>query len=254
MTAATAVFIALFVWWFATGALLWLVSSTKERSAFILSAATLVLVCAGAGLAQSAQEMTLSAVYISFLCGIVIWGWNELVFLSGWVTGPEREPLPEGVSAWERFSRATATVIYHELVLLLTLLIMAALTWDAPNQIGLWTCLVLWIMRLSSKFNIFLGVKNVAEEFLPPHLVHLKSYFRKRPMNWLFPISVVLGGGVAGALGREAFVSTSPAEIAGFTLLTTLLVLALVEHLFLVLPLNETALWRWAKNTQRSHF
>ena len=254
MTVVAAVFAALFVWWFATGALLWLVSATRERSALILSAATLVLVCAGAGLAQSASQTTLSAVYVSFLCGIVIWGWNELAFLSGWITGPERNPLPEGVGSWERFSRATGTVIYHELVLLLTLGVMAALTWNAPNQIGLWTCLILWVMRLSSKFNIFLGVKNVAEEFLPPHLIYLKSYFRKRPMNWLFPISVIAGGGVVGALGREALLASSDAEAAGYTLLTTLLVLALIEHLFLVLPMNETALWRWAMKTQRNHF
>ena len=40
---------------------------------------------------------------------------------------------------------------------------MVALTWGGANQVGTWTFLVLWVMRLSAKLNVFLGVPNLTE-------------------------------------------------------------------------------------------
>ena len=67
---------------------------------------------------------------------------------------------------------------------------LVLLTWGAPNQIGVWTFVILWLMRLSAKLNVYLGVPNLTEEFLPDDLAYLKSYFANAPMNLLFPISV----------------------------------------------------------------
>jgi hypothetical protein len=39
---------------------------------------------------------------------------------------------------------------------------------------------------------------------------------------------------------------TTPAQMVGAVLVGTMLALAIVEHLMLVLPLDTTALWRWA--------
>ena len=36
-----------------------------------------------------------------------------------------------------------------------------------PNQVATWTFALLWVMRLSAKFNLFLGVRNRGEEFGP---------------------------------------------------------------------------------------
>ena len=47
-------------------------------------------------------------------------------------------------------------------------------------------------MRESAKLNLFLGVRNLSEEFLPAHLAYLQSYFRRRSMNMLFPFSVTV--------------------------------------------------------------
>jgi putative photosynthetic complex assembly protein 2 len=120
------------------------------------------------------------------------------------------------------------------------------------NRVGVWTYCVLWAMRQSAKINVFLGVRNLGESFLPDHLAYLKTYFQRKPMNVLFPLSVtvattaavavwwrLLDGGVAGGF-----------ETAALALTGTLLALGALEHWLLVLPLPTEALWRWGL---RSH-
>ena len=45
--------------------------------------------------------------------------------------------------------------------------------------------------------------------------------------------------------------SNAAAQTVGLTLVGTLLTMAIVEHLMLVLPLDTTALWRWALRTDK---
>jgi hypothetical protein len=102
-------------------------------------------------------------------------------------------------------------------------------------------------MRTSAKLNLFLGVRNLSEEFLPAHLAYLQSYFRRRPINLLFPVSVtvptlILIGMVMAALEP----GTAEAARVGLLLVTAMLGLAIIEHWMLVLPLPTSALWRWA--------
>jgi putative photosynthetic complex assembly protein 2 len=121
-----------------------------------------------------------------------------------------------------------------------------ALTWGAPNQIGVWTFLAFWAMRQSAKLNVYLGVRNLSETFLPDHLRYLESYFARRPMNWLFPFSVVAGATACVLLALAALEpGASRHEAVGFTLLATLVALGLLEHVFMVLPFSADALWRW---------
>ena len=118
---------------------------------------------------------------------------------------------------------------------------------DAPNQVGTWTFFVLWIMRWSAKLNLFLGAPNLHSEFLPEHLRFLESYMSKKPINILFPVSVTCATIVvlllvvaAAAPGATVF------ETTGLVLVATLLGLAILEHWFLVVPLPDASLWRWA--------
>jgi hypothetical protein len=129
---------------------------------------------------------------------------------------------------------------------------MVAATWGAPNQVGVWTFVILWVMRLSSKLNVFLGVPNLTEEFLPDHLAYMKGFFRKRPMNGLFPVSVTASTVPAALLAQAAASAPTPFEAASYTLLAALLALAIVEHWFLVLPISVVPLWRWGLGS-RAH-
>ena len=102
-------------------------------------------------------------------------------------------------------------------------------------------------MRTSAKLNLFLGVRNLSEEFLPPQLNYLQSFFRRRPMNPLLPLSVL---GASAVLLLMILAAADPAatkaQVVGLTLVGTMLAMAIVEHLLLVLPIPSTALWRWA--------
>jgi len=248
-----AILYALFIWWFSTGLILYL--DGLPRRTFGWSMIVMSVIAAGAlyGLTVVGSDTSLTGAYLSFTCGLLIWAWHELSFLTGYVTGPRRTPCPEAPGFWTRFRYASETVIHHEIAIAATAGLMAALTWGASNQTGLWTFVILWLMRLSAKLNIFLGVANLAEEFLPPHLRYLESYFRRRPLNLLFPVSVTAAT-VATVLILERGLAEGvpPGEAVGAVFLGTMLALAVLEHWFLVLPVQATALWQWALEARRA--
>jgi putative photosynthetic complex assembly protein 2 len=124
---------------------------------------------------------------------------------------------------------------------------IVAITWNEPNQVGTGTYLVLWIMRTSAKLNLFLGVRTLSEEFLPAHLAYLESFFRRRAMNWFFPFAVTGASAYLYRLiSQDMSSGLGASQAVGYALVGTMLALAILEHLLLVLPLDTTALWRWA--------
>lgn len=237
----------LFLWWSSTGLILYLDGLPRSSFRWTMLGATILALAALAGLWATKDEATVAGAYAAFACGLALWGWHETSFLLGFVTGPRRTPCPEGSTGWRRFGHATEAVLHHELAIAATAAAVAALTWGGANQVGTWTFLALWLMRLSAKLNLFLGVPNLAEELLPPHLRYLRSFFDRKPMNPLFPVSVTAATAATLLLAQAASVDEASAfEAAAFTFLAALMALAVLEHWFLVLPLPETALWGWA--------
>lgn len=238
---------ALFVWWFSTGLILLLDGLPRRTYRWSMAGATGLLLAGFYGLWASSAVPTLMGAYAAFTCSLLVWGWHEIAFLMGVVTGPRRSPCPAGAGGWRRFVLATGTVLHHEIAIAATAALIAALTWDGPNQVGTWTFLVLWGMRLSAKLNVFLGVPHLPEEFLPEHLGYLKSYLAKKPMNLLFPVSITVGTVVLVMLVQAAEAPGAMAfEEIAFALLAALTALAILEHWFLVLPIPDAALWGWA--------
>ncbi len=241
------VLIAVVVWWVSTGIILYADRSPRRTYRWSLLGASLLAALAVYGLFATRGETGTAAAYIAFLSGLAIWGWHEMTFLMGLITGPRKTPCPSNCTGWQRLSYATATVIHHQLAIAVTVLGIMVLSWNQPNQIGLWTLLILWGMRLSAKFNIFLGVKNVTEEFLPEHMAYLKSYFTRAPMNPLFPVSVTVATVLTGVWILAALAPGASAfEKTGFMLMAALMALALLEHWMMVLPLPNAELWQWA--------
>ncbi|MCF6446005.1 putative photosynthetic complex assembly protein PuhE [Nereida sp. MMG025] len=241
---------ALFLWWFSTGAILMVVKRADRAGGQAHRCAVLwglpFLVLGAAGFYTSLSDASVAGPYIGFLSALAIWGWIELAFLTGTITGPNTHVLPEkGVAEWERFIRAWGTVAYHEMLLTAVLFILIFTAQGAENQFGLWSYIVLYFARISAKLNLFLGVPKINTEFLPNPLAHLPSHFRHARLNWLFPFSVTaLTFAVACWLERLYAVST-PSQTAGFALLTAITALALLEHWLMVLPLPDEKLWRW---------
>lgn len=237
------VFTAL-LWWFSTGLILYLDGLPRRTFGRSMTGATVLLAAALFGVAQTAGDAGAVATYLAFACGLMVWGWQEMSFLMGFITGPRRRACPPGASESRRFTSAVAAIVYHELAIAAGALLLAWMTEGAPNRFALWAYLLLWGMRLSAKLNLFLGVRNLSEDFLPEHLQYLRSFFRRRPMNLLFPVSVSVGTAVAVLLCLLATgEGVDPAAQAGFAMLATLMVLAVLEHWFMVLPLPVDALW-----------
>lgn len=249
MTAAEhglAVLYALGLWWASTGLILYLDGLPRRTFPLTLAGASAAALAALAVLAAGLADATVSGAYVGFTCAIVVWGWIEVAFLLGYVTGPNRSACPPGAAGWQRLKLAIATILHHEIAILAGAGLIALTSWGAASQVALWTYLLLMAMRLSAKLNVFLGVPNHAEDMLPPHLAYLASHFRRRPINALFPLSVTGATALLVVLVMTASGPALPAEAAAATLLAALVALAIVEHWMLILPLPATSLWRWS--------
>lgn len=235
----------LFLWWFSTGVILYLNGLPRWTFKWTMLGTTGVLALSLVGLYATADDTRITGAYLAFTCALMVWAWQEVAFLLGYVTGSRRTPCPPSVRGWQRFKVAFQAVWHHELALLVLGVAVLTATWGEPNQTGVWTYAVLWIMRQSAKLNVFLGVRNLNESFLPPHLAYLQSFFRRRAMNAFFPLSVALAGWVLVEMAVAAQAADAVARLS-LTLAGTMLALAILEHLLLVLPVRSTALWRWA--------
>jgi putative photosynthetic complex assembly protein 2 len=241
---------AMFAWWFGTGVVLYLNQLPERTHRWSLSAATLIMLAALHGLAQSAQDASSRGALLAFTQALLVWAWMEMSYFTGALTGPDSSPCPADVSGWRRFRLALRTSLYHETAVAAAGLLIIALTVDAPNPVGCWTYTTLWLMRWSAKLNLFLGVANVHDEWFPRRLAYLSTYIRRQPMNLLFPLSVCAGT-VAATWMFGAAETDDSFRMTAHVLVGTLLALGTLEHWFLVLPLRDSLLWQWALKAAR---
>jgi putative photosynthetic complex assembly protein 2 len=240
---------AIFLWWFSTGVILMRVRRADmggpDDHLWSVLLGLPLLLGGGLGLDATSDDASAAGAFLAFLSAISVWGWIELSFLSGVITGPNRRVCPPGLPLGPRFLRAAGTVIYHEILLVVALLVIARITLGTANEFGLWTYAVLFVARISAKLNLFLGVPRIHSEFLPRTIAHLDSHFRRAGMNLLFPVSVTVLTLAAGCWMERAIAAPSEGQFVGHVLLTVLTLLALLEHWFMVLPLPDQKLWRW---------
>jgi putative photosynthetic complex assembly protein 2 len=237
--------LAILAWWLSTAVILVVCALPQRTFRVSFAAASLIAVAAVYGFVRSAWNTDMAGAYVGFASALAIWGWIEMSFLMGFITGPRTAPCPQSATGWIRFRLALQTLLYHELTIAGAAVLLVALSWGAPNQTGTLAFLILMVMRISAKLNIFLGVPNLTDEFLPQRLDYLKSYFRKRQSNAFFPVSVAAAAWTSMVLAQKALAADGAAA-GGYALLFTLTALAILEHVFMVLPLPDAALWRWA--------
>jgi putative photosynthetic complex assembly protein 2 len=242
---------ALFLWWFSTGVILYLDKRPAHTYRRSLLGATVLMALSLVALHTVRDVTSVAGAYVGFTAGVLVWGWMEMSYFMGLVTGPRKTACPEGCSGWRRFWLAIQTSLYHELTIVAAGALMVWITWDSVNQVGTWTFVILWWMRWSAKLNLFFGVPNLNEEWLPEHIRFLTTYLSKRPMNLLFPVSVSVAT-VVMCLLVEAALDLPAASFASVALMltSTLLALAILEHWLLVLPLADAALWNWALDAE----
>lgn len=237
---------ALCLWWFSTGLIFYLDQLPVRTFRWSMAGGTGLLLISLYVIWSSGADTSLWGVYASFTAGVLAWGWQELSLYTGFVTGPRKHRCAAGCSGIRHFGHAIGVNLWHEIAIIVVAAVIAALSWGSDNQWGLWSYLLLWVMHLSARLNVFLGVRNVSEEFVPAHMEVLKSFLTRKPMNLLFPVSVT--GGTIGAvlLFQEALAATDQAEAVGLSLLAALAGLAVIEHWLLMLPLPVEKLFRWS--------
>lgn len=238
---------ALFVWWFSTGVILLAVRRADRAGGhrMLVLAGLPFLVIGVAMVAGSLQTASVAGVYQGFLGALAIWGWIELAFLAGAITGPMRDAALPGQAGQARFMRAFAALAYHELLLVLGLFGLAVASQGAENRMALSTFMILFLARICAKLNLYYGVPRINTEFVPAKLEHLKSYFTRGPITVAFPIAITVLTALLAACAQNLWFAQSDARAVGFALLTALTALALLEHWLMVVPLPDAKLWRW---------
>jgi putative photosynthetic complex assembly protein 2 len=244
---------AVAIWWLSTVVLIYRTGMPRASYPATLGAATIVALAGIWAIVASRSAVTDAAMYAGFAGAIAVWGWHEVTYLFGFVSGPRPAACPPSCTGWRRFAFGLRACAYHEFLVVATAGVLTLLTWGHPNRISLWAFVILWLMRWSAKLNIFLGVRNLHSEYWPEHLAYLKSFTRQRAMNPLFPLSMVgavaglwLLGSLAQASGEESAVRT------GSMLLLSLLALAALEHVFLVLRIPDGVLWSPGLRSRRA--
>ncbi len=238
--------VTVFGWWFSTGLILLLNHLPVNTHRFSMAALTVLGMFTFREIAATSTDTSVSAALLAYVQALIIWGWLEMGYLMGFVTGPSNRSCPAGATGWNRFSLALQTSLYHELLVVLVIFAVIARTAGEPNQVTALCCVSLWLMRWSAKLNLFLGVRNFHEDWLPASQRYLASYMSERRINGLLPFSVVIGCSFSVYFFVAAAEGTTGASTAGNLIVGLLLSLAVMEHLFLVLPLNDSKLWSWA--------
>jgi putative photosynthetic complex assembly protein 2 len=242
---------ALVSWWFGTGIILLLVRLPKAWFALARGGWTLLSIGALFFCVQSMQDNSVANAYLGFISTIVIWGWHELAFLTGWISGPRKTALEDHLPLGGRFKQSVEVIWHHELALVLNFLLLIALQMGNPNHTALCTFALLWLMRLSSKFNLFFGVPQVGEQYLPTQLAYLGSYFRKKPVGVFFYCT--LGVSIVSWLGLiwQAFAG-QVSITSQWVLLASLLGLAILEHVLMMIPYSLERVWNWALKSNKT--
>jgi putative photosynthetic complex assembly protein 2 len=243
------VMFAIVTWWLATVVMLYRSTRAREKCRSTMAWCSLIAVAGLLGVILTSTSQAPAAAYLAFLSGLALWAWHEMSYFLGFITGPRPESCPPGLPMRQRFAFGVKASLYHELAIVATAVPLVLITWDEPNQIASWTFLILWWMRWSAKLNIFLGVRNLHPEFWPEHLQYLSTYVRQANMNRLFPLSMLATAVAVTALILQAQ-TMAPASFGrtGLMLLVTLMVLAAVEHVFLMVKVPDAWLWRFAAN------
>jgi len=234
--------VVIVAWWLGTGLVLYMQQTIVTiRRPLIL---TLILVSAAslAAMLVSAQGSQPWQSYLGFFAAICLWGCIELSYYTGMISGVHKRRCPEKCTTGKRFRLALGASIWHEVSVLFVGGVVLTLLFGADNPVALYSFLVLWIMRWSAKLNLFFGVPNFNTDWFPKRLAYAHSYIRRAPITLFFPLSVVSACLIAAELISRSMTSEYPEAL--ITLLPGILLsLAILEHLFMALPIADSELW-----------
>lgn len=236
------VLIVIATWWIGTGVVLYLQQRIEiARAPLILTLALMSFGCLVA-LRHTSNGFDNWQSYGGFVAAVVLWGCIELSYYTGLISGVHKRQCPENCTNATRFRLALGTSIWHEISVLGTAFVVVWICWAGSNPAGMYSFLVLWLMRWSAKLNLFLGVPNFNAEWFPKRLAYAHSYMKRSSVSTFFPLSVLFASVVA-INWMVIAMSEPPAQALASALPCVLLMLAILEHLFMALPIADSVLW-----------
>ena len=120
---------ALFIWWFGTGLVIYLDGLPRWTFRWTMLGSTVLLALSLLGLAAGADDTSVGGAYQAFTCGLLAWGWLEVSFYLGYVTGVRKQACPEGCRGWRHFGHAVLACLWHELAILAVAAAVIGVTW-----------------------------------------------------------------------------------------------------------------------------
>lgn len=244
--ALIAIVIAIAIWWASTGVVMLAARRYAGNRRGLTIGASAVALAGLAALYLGARSPTIAGAYLGFVGAIALWAWHELTFLTGALTGPRKTACPAGLAGAARFRAAFMTIRDHELAILASAGLVTVLTLGGENWTGLFVFMLLWAMRISAKLNIFFGAPHAVSALIPGHLAYLTSYFRTDRISPMLPVTLIAAAGALALVIAGTLAADEPHRTIGGALIAAFLALAILEHVFLMLPIADSALWTWA--------
>lgn len=241
MISFAAIFLVIVLWGLSTALIFYLDSLPARTFPWSMAVATLVLVGCVYVAVRLTGDVSNTGIALSFAAGLLAWGWTEMALYMGFITGPRKVRCAHGCSGAKHFGHAVSANLWHEIAVIA----LAAVIYLTGNQTAFWCYSMLFLMHLSARLNVFLGVRNVSEEFVPEHMDVLKGFLRRRSMNWLFPFSCL------SLVALTGYILSLPQSF-GTAMAATLAVIGLLEHILLMLPLPIERMWSWSLSRKAS--
>lgn len=232
------------VWWLGTGAVFLAARGTQSARRWSFVAGSLLLGGVVVSLAPAVSMRTdAGGVVQGLLVGFATWAWMELSFYTGYVTGPSTREPPPGSGFVTRFRHALEACLWHELAIVGGLALLLLLS-PGPNRWAALQFSVFWGLHEVARINVLIGVPHPFRELLPRHLSHLQPYLEPRRAGvWLHGSLAILVAVTAAATALA--LGGSDSGRIGWTALSVLLGLGVLELGVLLFPVPLARLWQW---------
>ena len=110
---------AVLLWWSATGLVLVLQHLPRRTHARSMVAASAVLAGALWTIRAVADDDTETGAYLGFTAAVIVWGWQEMSYYMGFISGPKPAACALNLRGFDRFFAALATSLWHEFAILI---------------------------------------------------------------------------------------------------------------------------------------
>jgi putative photosynthetic complex assembly protein 2 len=232
----SAICFALVLWWVSTGLII--VLYRQPRWTYDATFGLLSVLAAGCAtlLFLLRNDTSITATYLSFSAGTLLWGWNLASYYTGAISGRPIVIPSAPLSAPQRFRLAVRSGLYHELVSLG--MVVMALWWSigVANTSGQFTIVLFYVMHQLSKLNIYFGARNFSGEWLPEHLRYIMVFFGPTRNHWFFGVTISVALGITLWTIVSARAAVDPATQIQMTFLALLAGAAVLEILVLMIP------------------